>query len=247
MDIDLAALRAPGARARHLPRRAHPRDRAGAAGGLPPHRGRPPASRASSSTARPVTSSSGPVRRASSPAEGERRASPGPSSTTPRRASAGSPPSTARQVIVQRLRDLEDDADHGRLPGREGDVVAGVIQQSTDPRNVLVDFGTVEGVLPLAEQVPGEKYVHGERLRCFVVSVKRGPRGPADRPVAHPPQPRAQAVRPRGPRDRRRHGRDRGPGPRGRPPHQDRRALQGARRQRQGRLHRPDGRSACAR
>jgi N utilization substance protein A len=43
---------------------------------------------------------------------------------------------------------------------------------------VLVDFGTVEGILPLAEQVPGEKYVHGERLRCFVVSVRRGPKGP---------------------------------------------------------------------
>src|SRR6478752_1484632 len=86
--------------------------------------------------------------------------------------------STARQVIVQRLRDIEDEAILGDFRGREGDVVAGVIQQSSDPRNVLVDFGTVEGILPLAEQVPGERYVHGERLRCFVVSVKRGPRGP---------------------------------------------------------------------
>jgi transcription termination/antitermination protein NusA len=86
--------------------------------------------------------------------------------------------STARQVIVQRLRDLEDEQIMGDFRGREGDVIAGVIQQSSDPRNVLVDFGTIEGVLPLAEQVPGEKYVHGERLRCFVVSVKRGQRGP---------------------------------------------------------------------
>ncbi len=85
---------------------------------------------------------------------------------------------TARQVIVQRLRDLEDDAIMGDFKGREGDVVAGVIQQSPDPRHVTVDFGTVEGILPLAEQVPGEKYVHGERLRCFVVSVRRGPKGP---------------------------------------------------------------------
>jgi len=86
--------------------------------------------------------------------------------------------STARQVIVQRLRDIEDEAILGDFKGREGDVVAGVIQQSSDPRNVLVDFGTIEGILPLAEQVPGERYVHGERLRCYVVSVKRGPRGP---------------------------------------------------------------------
>ncbi|MFW5474410.1 transcription termination factor NusA [Knoellia sp. CPCC 206450] len=85
---------------------------------------------------------------------------------------------TARQVIVQRLRDIEDDAIMGDFKGREGDIVAGIIQQSPDPRHVTVDFGTVEGILPLAEQVPGEKYVHGQRLRTYVVSVKRGMRGP---------------------------------------------------------------------
>jgi len=85
---------------------------------------------------------------------------------------------TARQVIVQRLRDLEDEQVMGDFKGREGDLVSGVIQQGSDPRNVLVDFGTVEGLLPQAEQVPGEQYRHGDRLRCFVVSVKRGSRGP---------------------------------------------------------------------
>jgi N utilization substance protein A len=86
--------------------------------------------------------------------------------------------STARQVIVQRLRDLEDEAIMGDFHGREGDIITGVIQQSSDPRYVMVDFGDIEGSLPLAEQVPGEKYIHGERLRCYVVSVKRGQRGP---------------------------------------------------------------------
>lgn len=85
---------------------------------------------------------------------------------------------TARQVIVQRMRDVEDEAILGDFKGREGDIVAGVIQQSSDPRSVRVDFGTVEGFLPSAEQVPGEVYKHGERLRCYVVSVKRGPKGP---------------------------------------------------------------------
>jgi N utilization substance protein A len=85
---------------------------------------------------------------------------------------------TARQVIVQRLRDIEDDAIFGDFRGREGDIVAGVVQQSPDPRHVTVDFGSVEGILPLAEQVPGETYVHGQRLRTYVVSVKRGTRGP---------------------------------------------------------------------
>ena len=85
---------------------------------------------------------------------------------------------TARQVITQRMRDLEDEAILGDFRGREGDIVAGVIQQSSNPRNVLVDFGSVEGVLPSAEQVPGEVYPHGERIRVYVVSVKRGLRGP---------------------------------------------------------------------
>ncbi|QFG68927.1 transcription termination factor NusA [Ornithinimicrobium pratense] len=85
---------------------------------------------------------------------------------------------TARQVITQRMRELEDDAVLGDFRAREGDVVSGIIQQSSDPRMVLVDFGTVEGELPSAEQVPGESYPHGQRLRCYVVSAKRGPRGP---------------------------------------------------------------------
>jgi N utilization substance protein A len=85
---------------------------------------------------------------------------------------------TARQVIVQRLRDLEDEQVLGEFAGREGDIVAGIIQQGRDPRNVLVDLGSVEGMLAESEQVPGERYVHGERLRCYVLSVRKGLRGP---------------------------------------------------------------------
>jgi transcription termination/antitermination protein NusA len=86
--------------------------------------------------------------------------------------------STARQVIVQRMRELEDEAILGDFRGKEGDIVAGVVQQSPDPRHVTVDFGSVEGILPAAEQVPGEQYTHGHRLRCYVVSVRRGLKGP---------------------------------------------------------------------
>jgi len=57
--------------------------------------------------------------------------------------------------------------------------VAGVIQQGKDPRTVLVDLGKLEAVLPPAEQVPGERYVHGERLRCYVLHVRKGHRGPS--------------------------------------------------------------------
>jgi transcription termination/antitermination protein NusA len=86
---------------------------------------------------------------------------------------------TARQVILQRLRDAEDELTFGEYAGREGDVVAGVIQQGKDPRAVLVDLGKIEAILPPTEQVPGERYVHGERLRCYVLYVRKGYRGPS--------------------------------------------------------------------
>ncbi|MFE7505889.1 transcription termination factor NusA [Promicromonospora sp. NPDC057488] len=85
---------------------------------------------------------------------------------------------TARQVIVQRLRDAEDDQVLGTFRGKEGEVLAGVIQQGRDPRMVLVDVGGTEAVLPPHEQVPTEEYVHGERLRAYVVEVSRGMKGP---------------------------------------------------------------------
>jgi len=85
---------------------------------------------------------------------------------------------TARQVILQRLRDAEDERMFGEYSGREGDLVSGVIQQGRDPREVMVELGDIEAVLPAPEQVPGEQYVHGERLRCYVVQVRKGMRGP---------------------------------------------------------------------
>ena len=85
---------------------------------------------------------------------------------------------TARQVILQRLREAEDERTYGEFAGTEGDIVSGVVQQGQDPREVLVDLGKVEAVLPPQEQVPGESYRHGTRLRCYVVAVRRGMRGP---------------------------------------------------------------------
>jgi transcription termination/antitermination protein NusA len=85
---------------------------------------------------------------------------------------------TAKQVILQRLRDAEDEITFGEFLGKEGDVVSGIIQQGRDPRAVLVDLGKVEAVLPAQEQVPGERYEHGSRIRCFVLQVRKGLRGP---------------------------------------------------------------------
>lgn len=84
----------------------------------------------------------------------------------------------AKQVITQRMRDLGDDKILGEFRGREGDIVAGVIQQGPNPRMIHVDLGSVEAVLPPEEQVPGEDYSHGTRLRVFVTKVERGTRGP---------------------------------------------------------------------
>ena len=82
-------------------------------------------------------------------------------------------------MILQRLRDVEDEMTFGEYAGHEGDIVAGVIQQGKDPRTVLVDLGKIEAVLPPAEQVPGERYVHGERISCYVWRVRKGHRGPS--------------------------------------------------------------------
>ncbi|MFS0793381.1 transcription termination factor NusA [Microbacterium sp. 1P10AE] len=84
----------------------------------------------------------------------------------------------AKQVISQRLRDIADDAVLGEFRGKEGDIVAGVVQQGPNPRMVHVDLGTVEAILPPEEQVPGETYPHGSRLRVYVTSVSKGNKGP---------------------------------------------------------------------
>ncbi|EPD33187.1 transcription termination factor NusA [Propionimicrobium lymphophilum] len=86
--------------------------------------------------------------------------------------------STARQVIFQRLREAEDEQKYGEFAAAEGDIMVGVVQQDSDSRTVRVDLGTVEAIMPLAEQAPGEQYTHGRRLRVYVVAVRREMRGP---------------------------------------------------------------------
>jgi len=95
--------------------------------------------------------------------------------------------STAKQVILQRLREAESALSYGEYAGREGDVVSGIVQQAPQRpgaptnRNVMVKLGTaedaLEAVLPPNEQVPGEVYTHGSRLKCRIVGIARGQRG----------------------------------------------------------------------
>src|SRR6478735_2719594 len=85
---------------------------------------------------------------------------------------------TAKQIMLQRLRDAEDDIKFGEFSGKEGDIISGVIQQGRDPQDVMVDLGRLEALLPSGERVPGERYVHGTRIKCLVISVRKGMRGP---------------------------------------------------------------------
>ena len=92
---------------------------------------------------------------------------------------------TARQVMLQRFRNAENERTFGEFATREGEIVAGVIQRDSRANArglVVVRMGTEakasEGVIPAAEQVPGESYEHGNRLRCYVVGVSRGSREP---------------------------------------------------------------------
>ena len=81
---------------------------------------------------------------------------------------------TAKQIMLQRLRDAEDDIRFGEFAGKEGDIISGIIQQGRNPDDVMVDLGKIEALLPVGERVPGERYVHGARIRCFVVGVRKG-------------------------------------------------------------------------
>ncbi|MDQ3484399.1 MAG: S1 RNA-binding domain-containing protein, partial [Actinomycetota bacterium] len=85
---------------------------------------------------------------------------------------------TAKQIMLQRLRDAEDDIRFGEFSGKEGDIISGVIQQGRNADDVMVDLGKLEALLPVSERVPGETYQHGSRIKCLVVSVRKGMRGP---------------------------------------------------------------------
>ena len=151
---------------------------------------------------------------------------------------------TAKQVILQRLREATDEVHYGEYVGRDGDLVTGVIQahESRSEKGIVsVDLGKLEAMLPAAEQVPGEAYEHGQRIKCVVVHVAKGFRGPqVTLSRSHPslvkklfalevPEIADGAV------EIAAIAREAGS------PDQDRGTVHGHRRERQGRLHRADG------
>lgn len=86
--------------------------------------------------------------------------------------------SAAKQVIASRLREINDEGLFGEFKGKDGDIVAGTIQQGQRSYMVYVDLGSIEAIMPPEEQVPGEDYAHGKRIRVYVTNVSKGTKGP---------------------------------------------------------------------
>jgi N utilization substance protein A len=85
---------------------------------------------------------------------------------------------TAKQVILQRIREAEREMMYEEYVDRQGEVVTGIIQQAGDRNNVLVDLGKVEALLPRSEQVDGERYEQGSRIKAVITEVRSGTKGP---------------------------------------------------------------------
>ena len=85
---------------------------------------------------------------------------------------------TAKQVILQRIREAEREMMYDEYIDRVGEVVTGIVQQTGDRRNILVDLGKVEALLPGPEQVDGERYEQGSRIKAVIREVRTGTKGP---------------------------------------------------------------------
>jgi N utilization substance protein A len=155
---------------------------------------------------------------------------------------------TAKQVILQRIREAERQMMYDEYQDRVGELITGIIQQS-DKRYTLVQLRErVEALLPKSEQVYNERYDHGMRVKAVITDVSDSTKGPAIVVSRRSPE-----LRTRGSRDRRQTGRDRRRRPRARLSLEDRRGLPRRRRRPGRRLRRPprlpgaDGRLRAAR
>ena len=84
---------------------------------------------------------------------------------------------TAKQIVVQRIREAERGQIYEEFTDRESDIVNGIVQR-VDGRNVIIDLGRIEAVLPQSEQVAGEHYYPGQRLKAYVIEVRKTTKGP---------------------------------------------------------------------
>lgn len=84
---------------------------------------------------------------------------------------------TAKQVVVQRIREAERGIIYEEFSSREGDIVTGIVQRQ-DQKNIYIDLGKTEAILGPTEQIPGEEYRHSDRLKTYIVEVKKTTKGP---------------------------------------------------------------------
>jgi N utilization substance protein A len=84
---------------------------------------------------------------------------------------------TAKQVVMQRIREAERNIIYEEFSGRETDIVTGVVQRY-DKKNVIIDLGKVEVILPVSEQIPSEEYTQGSRIKVYILEVKKTTKGP---------------------------------------------------------------------
>ena len=84
---------------------------------------------------------------------------------------------TAKQVVVQRIREAERGIIYDEFSSREGDIITGVVSD-VENRNVYLNIGKTEAVLMPAEQIPGETYEHGQHIKAYIVEVKKTNKGP---------------------------------------------------------------------
>jgi len=84
---------------------------------------------------------------------------------------------TAKQVVVQRIREAERNIIFEEFANREGDIITGIVQR-LEQKNVLIELGKTEAILAPSEQMPGEEYRHGERIKAYIIEVRKTTKGP---------------------------------------------------------------------
>ncbi len=94
----------------------------------------------------------------------------------------------AKRVLFQRIRAIDDEKILGEFSHKKGDLISGVVQQSSNAKMIHVLIGkNLEAVMPIAEQVAGEEYTHGKRIRVVITDVKKGMKGPSITVSRHHP------------------------------------------------------------
>ncbi|MBM2827586.1 MAG: transcription elongation factor NusA [Actinobacteria bacterium] len=84
---------------------------------------------------------------------------------------------TARQIIMQKVKDAEREVIYGEFIGRKGEIINGIVQRY-ERDCLVIDLGKTEAIMPLSEQIPRERYRQGDRIRAYIKDVSKTPRGP---------------------------------------------------------------------